>query len=209
MRLARAAHLVVAALALLGLALSFSSLGALHPGRELGWRLVRFFGFFTNLSNALVAVCGIGYALPGGAWHRWTIRPGTRTAISVYIFFVGLIFQLLLAGLMHFSGIGWWGNLLVHQAVPIGWLLCWFAFGPHGRIGKGDPLWWMIFPLAYAAVTVVHGITSGWYPYPFLNAPSLGWPVVTRNLVLLIALFAALCWIFRWIDGRLAMRSPV
>jgi hypothetical protein len=202
-RAARAAHLFVAALAIIGIALGYSGMASTHPSSELWWRTVRFWSYFTNLSNAMVALAGIGCALPGGALHHWAVRPGTRTAIAVYILIVGVIFRLLLQGTSQHG----WSNLFVHQLVPTGWLLCWLVFAPHGTTPRHAPLRWLVFPLAYAGWTIAHGLASGWYPYYFIDAAKLGWPRTLAHMATFTALFAALGWLFRWADERLGRRD--
>ncbi|MET0374307.1 MAG: Pr6Pr family membrane protein, partial [Rhizorhabdus sp.] len=121
---ARVLHLLVALAALAGIAFSFAA-GPPTP-TPIGLRTLRFFSFFTISTNALVAWAAIGRALPPGRrWHDLAARPGIGTAISLYIFIVALIFHLLLADMVRPGLSGWLGNMLVHQAAPAGWLLCW------------------------------------------------------------------------------------
>lgn len=206
---ARACHLAVALLALAGVGIEYAAMVAAHPLAELGFRTIRFFSFFTILSNLLVAVAGIGATLTTGRWHDRAIRTSTRAAVSVYILVVAVIFQLLLAGLIKLSPLGWWGNMLVHQLVPAGWLLCWFGFPPHGGIARRAPLDWLVFPLAYGVWTIAHGAVTGWYPYPFLDVARHGGGRVAVIMGLMALFFAGLGYAFRWIDGRLAVsRAP-
>lgn len=203
---ARACHLAVALIALAGIGIEYAAMAMAYPAAELGARTVNFISYFTILSNGLVALAGIGTALPDGRLHGWSIRPGTRAAISVYILVVAVIFQLLLAGLVHLSPLGWWGNMLVHQLAPAGWLLSWLAFGPHGGIGRWAPLRWLIFPAVYGGWTILHGALGGWYSYPFMNVGRFGGGIVARNMLVIGLFFALLGFLFAWIDRRLARR---
>lgn len=203
---ARAAHLLAGAMAALGIAIGYANLALSHPAGELGWRTVRYWSFFTNLANAAVAFAGLGVALPGGALHRWAARPGTRTMLAVYILIVGVVFRLLLQGRTPLTGLAFWSNLFVHRLAPAAWIVCWLGFGPHGGIARRAPLAWLVLPLGYAGWTIVHGLASGWYPYPFVDAARLGWPRTLANMALFTLLFAALGWLFRAIDTRLARR---
>lgn len=203
---ARAAHAVVALLALAGVGIEYAAMAGSHPTAELGWRTVHFFSYFTILTNLLVAAVATGCALDGGGWHRRAASPSIRAATSVYILVVAVIFQLLLAGLTRLTPLGWWGNMLVHQAAPFGWLLCWAAFGPHGGIDARAPWRWLLYPLAYGAWTLAHGAASGWYPYPFVNVAKLGGLIVARNMALIGLFFLGLGWLFRWLDARIALR---
>lgn len=200
----RSAHLLVALLAILGIAIEYGRMASHYPLAELGWRTANFLSFFTILTNGLIAIVGIGVALPRGALHDWADRPATRTAATLYILVVAAIFQILLAGLVTLTPLGWWGNMLVHELVPALWLLCWLAFGPHGGIGGRAPLWWLIYPALYGAWTIGRGALIDWYPYPFMNVAKFGGSAVTRNMVLVGLFFLLLGYALRWIDGRLS-----
>ncbi|KKC26513.1 Pr6Pr family membrane protein [Sphingomonas sp. SRS2] len=203
---ARFFHLLVALAALAGIVLSFAA-GPPVP-TPIGLRTLRFFSFFTISTNALVAWAAIGRALPPGRhWRALATRPSMRTAIALYILVVALIFHLLLSDMVRPGLSGWLGNMLVHQAAPAGWLLCWFAFGPHGGIDARAPLRWMAYPLLYGAWTLAHGALLGWYPYPFMNVASHGYPAVLRTMALMALLFLAIAYALRWVDGRLARRA--
>lgn len=202
----RLVWLLVALFALAGIAFSYAA-GPPVPTPP-GLRELRFFSFFTILANALVALAAIGQALPPGhRWHGLAARPAVRTAITLYILVVALIFHLLLSDMVRPGLSGWVGNMLVHQAVPAGWLLCWLAFGPHGGIDRRAPLRWVGFPLLYGLWVLVLGALGGWYPYPFMDVAAHGYPAVLRNMVVVGAVFLILGYALRWIDGRLERRG--
>lgn len=192
---ARAAHGVVAGLALAALIAQYTVLVAGQPPAVAIGHTIRLLSFFTVLSNAMVA----GTCLVM-AFARRGAAAGLRTAVALYILVVLLIYQLLLDALIHPQGIHWWINQVLHHAVPLGYLLCWIAWPPHGGIGARAPLRWLIVPALYGAWTVAHGLASGWYPYPFLNIATHGGAAVARNMVLVALLFLALGYLLRWID---------
>lgn len=200
-------HALLAGLALTGLVIELYVTIARDPS---AWpqRLLIYVSFFTILTNMLVAAASLGIARGRGRLHRWAIRPAPRAAISVYIAVVAVIYQLLLARLVHLSPIGWWGNLLVHQIVPAMWLAGWVLFGRHGGIARTTPLHWLAYPAVYAVWTIAHGAASGWYPYPFMNVATQGSAKVAINMLLMALFFAILGHAFRWIDAALAGRRP-
>ena len=203
--LARAWYAIVAVLALIGLAIEYVVTIADHPG-QIAARTLIYLSFFTILTNMAVLAASAGIAFDTG----WARAPALRAAISVQITVVAAIFQLLLAGLVQLSPIGWWGNMLVHQAVPILWLIGWIAFGPHGGIDRRAPLWWLICPALYGVWTIVHGTATRWYPYPFLDVAKFGGARIALNMFAMGLFFAGLGYASRWIDGRLAKsRAPV
>jgi len=203
---ARIAHLAVAFAALAGIILSYAA-GPSAPVAQPG-RMLRFLSFFTILTNALAMLAAVGRALPADhRWHRLAARPGLRTALALDLSVVALIFHLLLAHMVRPGLSGWAGNLLVHQAVPMGWLLCWLCFGPHGGIDARAPLRWLVYPLLFAGWTLIHGAIGGWYPYPFMDVARFGYPAVVRNVALIGLLFFLLGHALRRVDARLARRG--
>jgi hypothetical protein len=202
---ARLWHAGLALLTLVGLGIEYQVTIAGHPGQIVS-RTVVFWSFFTILTNALVLVISAGFALD----RSWALQPSIRVATSVHIVVVAVIFQLLLAALLHLSGLGWWGNMLVHQLVPALWLIGWVAFRPHGGISKTAPLCWLIYPALYGAWVLVYGSITGWYPYPFMDVATHGAAVTARNMTLIGLFFLILGYAVRWIDGRLAQwRAPI
>jgi hypothetical protein len=68
-----------------------------------------------------------------------------------------------------------------------------------------DAFWWLAYPAAYCTYTLLRGAVSGWYPYPFLDANTLGYARVSVNAVMLLAAFLVTGLVFvamgRWM-GR-------
>ncbi|RVT92667.1 Pr6Pr family membrane protein [Sphingomonas crocodyli] len=201
----RLAHGALAIFALVGLVLEYLWALSQHPDRPLA-QTAHYVSFFTIQSNTLILLAAIGMATGAGRLHRWASAPGTRAALTVYIVVVAAVFQALLAGHQKFDAVGWWGNLLAHQAVPGLWIVCWLWFGPHGGIDRAGPWRWLIYPLSYTGWTMTMGALSGWYPYFFLNPNRVGWGVAAY-IAAIAALFLALGVGCRWIDGRLALRA--
>jgi hypothetical protein len=198
----------IALLALIGIAIEYRVTIAGYPGQLLG-RTIIFLSFFTILTNAIVLAASLGIAIGHGALHRWAVRPRISTAITLYIAVVAVIFQLLLAGLVMLSPLGWWGNMLVHQLVPLLWVLGWLIFAPHGGIDGMAPLRWLIYPLAYTVGVMIHGAATAWYPYPFMDVGKYGVGPSAAKMAVVALFFAGLGYALRWIDGRLAnMRAP-
>lgn len=202
----RAWHAVVALLALIGLAIEYRVTIAGHPG-QIASRTIIFLSFFTILTNMLVLLASVGAALGKGPLHRRASEPRVSTAISLYITVVAVIFQLLLAKLMHLSGLGWWGNMLVHQVIPLLWVVGWVAFAPHGGIGRWSPLHWLIYPLIYTVWIMIYGTATGWYPYPFMDVGKYGAGPTAAKMAVIALFFAGLGYAYRWVDELLANRT--
>lgn len=201
----RIAHLLVALLALAGIGLQYAIILRHHP-EGLALRSIRFVSFFTILTNMLVGVTALAIAAGRGRLCRWAVRPDHRTAVALHILIVAIVFHAVLRHMVPPGAIGWWANMLVHQATPAAWTLCWLLFRPHGGIAPGAPLHWMLYPLVYVLWTLIHGALGGWYPYPFLDVAKLGYPAALLNIAVVAAAFLSLGYALRWLDGRLADR---
>lgn len=141
-----------------------------------------FFSYFTILSNLLVAVFAITCLLtPLSVTGKFFSKPGVQSAISVYIFIVGLVYNLILRKL--WSPTGWQlvADNLLHTAVPLLYILYWYFFTPRLQLQWKQLFSWLIFPACYLGYTLIRGEIAGWYPYPFLDAGKLGYGHVAIN----------------------------
>ena len=70
-----------------------------------------------------------------------------------------------------------------------------------------DTLGWLAYPIIYLVWTFIHGATSSFYPYPFLNTAELGIARVLLNefglLIVFLVLGAILVTGGRLLDRRL------
>jgi len=71
-------------------------------------------------------------------------------------------------------------------------VLDWLLFVPKGEVAWRNGIASLGFPAVYAAWTLGHGALSGWYPYPFLDVPDLGYPRTLLNIAGLVLAFLAL-----------------
>ena len=150
---------------------------------------ITYFGFFTLLGNILVALAFIAPLLPNASQASFFNRPGVRTAIGVYILVIAVIFYLLLRKLYQPTGLGWFLNILLHYVDPPLYLFDWAVFVQKRDLTFRQIPFWLIFPLAYAVVTLLHGAVSGYYPYPFLNAEAYGYRQISINIAALTLFF--------------------
>lgn len=137
----------------------------------------QFLGYFTVLSNGLVAWIALRGALmaDGGRDLRW--RGCAVTAIVL----VGVGYHLLLRHVWNPQGAQWLADVLLHYAVPAAALLWWLALPPRHPLAAIAPVQWLLWPAAYAVYALARGAATGSYPYPFIDVPSLGMPRVLLN----------------------------
>ena len=171
----------------------------------LGERLVRFVGYFTVLSNILVAVVtwtlALGRDRDAEGWR--VLRLTSLVAIAV----TGVVHWFLLRPILDLSGADYLADKLLHVVVPLLTVVGWVAFGPRGRIRGRDVITCLAFPVAWLAYTLVRGAVTGFYPYPFLDVDERGYADVAVACVGIAVLFVALAGVAWKIDQKIS-RTP-
>ncbi len=136
-----------------------------------GGGAVRYFSYFTIISNILVAIVVTPAAFaPNSFLARLVLRPAFAGAVALYIIITGLIFNLLLRNLEVLTGFEEVCNLCLHYVMPVLYPIFWLLFVSKGQLRWTHVLWWLIWPLAYAAISLIRGPMIGWWPYPFIDA---------------------------------------
>lgn len=155
--------------------------------------IVRYFSFFTILTNLIVAVCVTVLLLkPNSKWGSWFSKSTTLTAITVYITIVGVVYNVILRFLWKPQGLQYVTDELLHTIIPLLFILYWFLFVPKKGLQYKQFLPWLIYPLLYVIYTAIHGAISGYYPYPFINVTELGYGKVLINTGGLLLAFSML-----------------
>ena len=82
-------------------------------------------------------------------------------------------------------------------------------FGPRPRVSRATAVAAFAWPLAWIGYTFAHGAVSGWYPYPFLDAATIGYAHALRNTAVIFAFAVLLAVIFTLLDRvRTVARAP-
>lgn len=151
---------------------------------EVAQALVRFFSFFTILSNLAVGILLSAPILaPATPLGRWAARAGTRVAVGVYIAVTAAIYHTLLAGLWRPQGAQLVADTLLHSVTPALYLLD-FLILPPREAARWSTAWKaLVFPAVYGAWSLLHGAFSGYYPYPFLDVAKHGYGGVLVNML--------------------------
>ncbi len=68
-----------------------------------------------------------------------------------------------------------WVDFVLHKLFPIVIVADWIIDPPGTRITLRDSLIWLVYPLAWTALTIIRGAADGWYPYPFLDPANGGY----------------------------------
>lgn len=167
---------------------------------------LNFFTFFTVLSNLLAAAVFFeggrrqlsGSGEVSGMW---------RGAAVVYMTVTYVVFAVLLRDAQedlqtHVA----WVDSVLHRVMPIAVMADWLIDPPHRPIAFRRALWWLAFPLAWTAFTLVRGEIDGRYPYPFLDPANGGYASVALYSAAIFGLFVLVTWIVAWAGTALRAR---
>ncbi|MGD9629452.1 MAG: Pr6Pr family membrane protein [Pyrinomonadaceae bacterium] len=153
-------------------------------------RIIRYFSFFTILTNLIVAFTTAAIAFfPGSRVGSLLSKPTSQAAVGTYISIVGLVYSLFLRAVWDPQGWQAVADHLLHDAVPLAFVVYWIAFAPKAGIGWGDALKWLAYPLAYVAYSLTRGALVDWYPYWFVDVTQLGYSTALTNAGLVLIAF--------------------
>ncbi len=174
---------------------------------SIGEATIRFFSFFTILTNTLVAIYFTLFVI-GKSVNRENFfnRPGVLTAITVYITIVGLVYQVVLRKIWEPTGLQMVVDELLHSIIPVCVIIFWYLSENKPAVRWQQIPGWLIYPLIYLGFIVFRGNLSGFYPYPFVDITVLGFQKVLINASLLIGVFLVLSLIFI-ISGKVLDRK--
>lgn len=165
--------------------------------------IIRFFSFFTILSNCMVVALLIGQLLPAGSrFHQFASRNEVATAVSIYIIVVGVVYQIILRKPIPLEGWHRVADDILHLYIPLLMLLYWVLFVSSKKIDVKTIPYWLIYPAAYFVYTLLRGSIGQFYPYPFVNVTVLGYPKVLFNSAMLVLFFLVLSFMFAGIANR-------
>lgn len=148
--------------------------------------IIRFFSFFTILTNALVAL-------------YFTVRvfriknnplailykTGSLTAITVFILLVSIVYQVVLRSIWEPQGLQKIVDELLHSIIPLFVFIYWFLFANRDDANFKVFKIWLAYPFIYFIFIAIRGSYSGFYPYPFVNSKEIGFLQTGINFVLI------------------------
>ncbi|NOR63527.1 MAG: hypothetical protein GQ535_13660 [Rhodobacteraceae bacterium] len=148
--------------------------------------IIRFFSFFTLLSNSLAAVVMTASLTRA----KWSHIPAIRGGIVVYIALVSTVYHAVLAQLLDLSGLAMMVDIALHTVLPAMFILDWALFSDKIGLKPRHAVIWLWFPVLYCTYSLLRGAAIGWYPYPFLDPVSAGgYGAVAVNIAVLVAMF--------------------
>lgn len=159
-----------------------------------------YFAFFT-IQTALMDVVVLGV----GAWLAFTTPKDTRLFTIVRVCIVGfavvtcVVYNVLLRNVPGEPGYVWpvWPNEVLHVWAPILLVLDWLFAPGRFNIRLRASLWVLIYPVAWVAFSIIRGLATGWWPYPFLNPTEpAGWAGVVEYIVGIAVFFLLSAFVF-------------
>lgn len=148
--------------------------------------VIRFFSFFTILTNILVA-CYYTVQILNIKSVRFLKTDTALTAITAFILVVGLVYQIVLRSIWEPTGWQMAIDELLHTIIPTYVLLYWFFYVKLSSFNIRHLAMWLLYPFIYFAFVLLRGHYSGFYPYPFINIQELGYSKVFINFMTLSA----------------------
>lgn len=138
--------------------------------------VVRYFSFFTILTNLLCALCfTLLWYQPASKWGAYFKRSTVSTALAVYISIVGIVYNIVLRQIWNPEGLQMVVDELLHSVIPVLFVVYWLAFVQKEKLLWKNFLPWLLYPSIYLVYILIRGSLSGFYPYPFIDVDSLGY----------------------------------
>lgn len=200
---AKTAHILAAVGTLLGwFSLALQLIILIHnfrdQGRDLRQAVWQFFGYFTILTNILVAIV-LSHA---------TLRPEKRTgfgnahlrlSVATAIVMVGIVYSVALREIWNPQGWQKLADVILHDVAPILFLVFCLLCGT-SNLRLRDAVYALILPFVYVVYAFARGALDGWYPYYFLDPTKLSIGELALNAVGLFVAF----WIVAMVIIKLA-----
>ncbi|MDQ6469764.1 Pr6Pr family membrane protein [Flavobacterium sp. LHD-80] len=164
---------------------------------------VRFFSFFTILTNSIVFFWSAMFLFGGKSnLKSFFSKYATITAITVYIMIVGIVFNVLLRSIAHLTGQHRIVSEIFHAVVPTLVFFYWLFVLPSEKLSFKVILPWLIYPIIYIIYTLLHGISTNFYPYPFVDVTKIGFEKAIINGLFVLLAFVILSIILIFISNK-------
>ncbi len=146
--------------------------------------IIRFFSYFTILTNILVALYFTSQIFYLKTF-KFLKNDSALTAITAFILIVGLVYQVVLRWIWQPTGFQMIIDELLHSVNPVYVLVYWFLYVNASNLKPRNLFAWLLYPFIYFIFIMIRGHFSGFYPYPFIEVASIGYLKVFNNFLLL------------------------
>ena len=169
---------------------------------------IRFFSFFTILTNLIVALYFTVLRLKKTTSLLVRLeKPGVLSAVTLYISIVGLVYQVVLRSIWSPTGLQKLVDELLHSIIPLFVIFFWYVYENHKAVSWKSVPSWLIYPSIYLVYILIRGHFSDFYPYPFVNVIQLGLKQVLVNSLVLVLVFVTVAFGFVGISSLLSKKE--
>jgi hypothetical protein len=169
-------------------------------------RLLRLLSTYAFQANVLALVsCGLLALRPERDSTAWRV---VRVNVLVAMVLTFAVYLLLLRPTLHLTGWDAVADVGLHYLSPALVVGGWVLFGPRRGIDAKVVLLALVWPVGWFAWTLLHGILSGFYPYPFVDVRSLGYGGVALRAGMVIVLLLGFTMVVWTLDRRLSTVAP-
>ena len=169
---------------------------------------IRFFSFFTILTNLIVALYFTVLRLKKTTSLLVRLeKPGVLSAVTLYISIVGLVYQVVLRSIWSPTGLQKLVDELLHSIIPLFVIVFWYVYENHKAVSWKSVPSWLIYPSIYLVYILIRGHFSDFYPYPFVNVIQLGLKQVLVNSLVLVLVFVTVAFGFVGISSLLSKKE--
>lgn len=181
----------------------------LAPDVSFAELLVRFFSYFTILTNVIAAITLTAIAFfPSRPIGRFVSRPSVQAAVAVYITIVGVVYSLFLRDVWDPAGWNAVADHSLHDVMPILYVGYWLVFASKAGISWIDPVKWLTYPAGYFAYSLLRGAVVGWYPYWFADVGLLGYPTALTNAGMVLLAFLVTGFVYTGVARSFSRKRP-
>ncbi|MGS0747168.1 Pr6Pr family membrane protein [Halpernia sp. GG3] len=170
---------------------------------DIAETIIRFFSFFTILTNILVAL--FFTAKISNSFSQKILifnQKNSLIAVTTFIVIVGFVYQVILRGLWSPKGMQRVVDELLHTIIPLLVLIYWFIYSPKEKSKFSQLIIWLLYPLIYLILVLVRGKLSNYFPYPFLNFIEIGISQTIINCIVVLLLILAIMGILIFIQNK-------
>jgi hypothetical protein len=180
-------RVIAAAIGTLGLGAQYAALaGSTVSVVEAACRFLCYFTYWTNAIAALSMLLPVW--LPDSVLGRFLSLPAVRTAIAANLVIAGAVYHVVLREPFELTWISQ-ADFSLHYITPVVYLGDWFFSVPRTRLPWHTTTYSVAVPVAYGIWMFAYGAVAHWYPYPFVEASTLGTVETLLNLFCLLSVF--------------------
>jgi hypothetical protein len=183
----------------------FGNLEISNLPKDVPSYLIYYYSYFTVLSNLTLATSAF-ILFMNSNYDSQTFRI-LRLDGLVCIIITSVVYNLILRQNHPPKGIMILTNELLHVVIPILGILGWLVYGPRPRVDKKTMFLAIFPPFIYVIYIFIRGEITNIYPYPFMDAGTIGIVQALLNTGIVMIIFIFLEFILFYTDQKLSDSS--